>query len=160
MQIILEVSVMRRLTCFCFIFMIGCSSIAVPQVQWLTSSQTEISPKETNRVPPSKIHTLSEKEMDIAVQKLELHQYLSISAKQINELFPSISGKIDPLAGHYLVRAEADRSGGVYSGFYEGQTLLILYNRMGSCGPEVRSAVVIELKAAPVRIYGGCSGAL
>ena len=150
---------MRGLTCFCLIFMVGCSSV-VAQAPWLTSSQTEIFPKETNRLPSSKIHALSEKEMDFAVQKLELHQYLPVSAEQINELFPSISGKIDPLADYYLVRAEADHSGGVYSGFYEGQTLLVLYNRMGSCGPEARSAVVIELKAAPVRVYGGCSGAL
>ena len=156
----MEVVVMHRVVCFCFIFVIGCSSIAAPQVHWLTQSQTEIFPKETNRLPPSKIHALSEKEMGVAVQKLGLHQYLSVSAEQINELLPSISGKIDPLADYYLVRAEADHSGGVYSGFYEGQTLLVLYNRMGSCGPEVRSAVVIELKAAPVRVYGGCSGAL
>jgi hypothetical protein len=59
----------------------------------------------------------------------------------------------------YLARALSDEDYGTFSAFVDEGGLLLLYNRMGSCGTLIRRVIAIRLKARPSNAYAGCSAA-
>ena len=141
----------------------GCSSLAgigesaiFTESDWLSFQRAPM-PLATNELKSSSYAEVSDGEVSKAIQLLESLQVIEL--REDAGLLPSAR---NGLLGKrlFLLRAKKDDMEGAFSVYLSDGRALILYNHLGGCGNEKKSALVVASETPITEVFGGCSSGI
>ncbi|MBB4129827.1 hypothetical protein [Xanthomonas sp. 3075] len=150
----------QRLMLFIFFspFISGCAGNVVEEAGW-NEKKSFHNPQEFHRLKPHKIVEIVSGNLIAAKNMLGTKEYIKIDPDKFRSL-TGFRGKIEEKENHFLVASKKDDADGVYSAFFYGGRLNLIYNHMGKCGELVPGVVIVSIDGEIIELSSGCSGAL